>query len=50
MDFGEDPFPDKGRLWVIVPVYTETSLHFSALLHDGAPVVSFERAGGSAFN
>jgi hypothetical protein len=29
---------------VIVPLCTENWLRFSALLHDGAPEVSFERA------
>jgi len=37
---------DAGRAitCVMVPLCTENRLHFSALLHDGAPQVSFERA------
>jgi hypothetical protein len=39
---GEEPEIDLA--WVIVPLCTESRLRFSALLHDGALEVGFERA------
>jgi hypothetical protein len=36
-------FPDVGRLCVIVPLCTENWLRFSAVLHDVAPDVRFEK-------
>jgi hypothetical protein len=43
-NFGEHPFPDIGRLCVIVPIKTESWLHFNARLDDGTPEVRFEMA------
>jgi hypothetical protein len=41
---GNTPFPDVGRLCVMVPKCTEDWLRFSARLHDGAPEeVRFKR-------
>ena len=42
-NFGEHPFPDVGWICVIVPLCTENVLRFSAVLHDVAPSVRFER-------
>jgi hypothetical protein len=42
--FAEHPFPDVGRLCVMVPIRTENWLRFSARMHDGASEVRFERA------
>jgi hypothetical protein len=36
--------PEMELACVIVPIQTENRVHFSALLQDGAPEVSFERA------
>jgi hypothetical protein len=36
--------PEMEFTCVIVPIRTENRLRFSALLHDGAPEVRFERA------
>jgi hypothetical protein len=36
-------FPDVGRLWVMVPIRTESWMRFSATLHDGASEVRFEQ-------
>ena len=41
--FREDPFPDVGKLCVIVPLCTENRLHVSVRLNEGAPEVRFER-------
>jgi hypothetical protein len=40
--FREHPFPDVGRLCVMVPKKTEYWLRFSARLADGALGVRFE--------
>jgi hypothetical protein len=38
-NFGEHPFPDIGRLCVMVPIRTENWLRFSARLDEGDPEV-----------
>ena len=42
--FREHPFPDVGKLCVMVPVMTENWLRFSARLDEGDPEVRFELA------
>jgi hypothetical protein len=41
-NFREHPFPDVGRLCVMVPLCTDNRLRFSARLDEGAPEVRFE--------
>jgi hypothetical protein len=43
-DLRENPFPDIGRLCVLVPKKTENALRFSARLDDGTPEMRFDWA------
>jgi hypothetical protein len=42
LGFREHPFPDVGRLCVLLPIRTENRLHFSVRLDEGDPEVRFE--------
>ena len=41
-NFGEFPFPDVGKLCVMVPVFTENWVRFSTRLDDVTQTVRFE--------